>query len=423
MTVDGSHISAEGPNTALTTPYVNAVYCDTRTSAWKHAVRTGDYPGGSVTVNGPHIEILLRGDYPGDSSHTIAYYRLPEARAGVRLKATCYRNTFRLGIKLHYGTYAPQDDGDVVSSWTTRVLRESGSGSYGSFTIDETVADSCDVLAVSAYSTYSATDIFARLSQVRVYAEGTDDPTPATIIRGMVESGPDWLAHRDAGRYDAAIGAAIEPFVGLVEDKHVPLDLITQVLRYYDSRFQWLPGRAANVAGMVPVYDVAETDPAYLLDLRDPHVDAAGFGGLDVNDSASHVLVAYKHPDGSAAYTTVAAGTGYLDAWGYERWMATSTDTTSETEAQRIGDLAAQRAATDRHAGQVTTPYLLNAVGARVPVEHARCGARIRLLGYDTQVSPRLTELTVEAGRGTLTLDTAPRALDIALARQELRGS
>jgi hypothetical protein len=404
-------LEASGPNWALQEPAMGMVFCDTQTSVWKPYTHSGADEYLKPEVNGPYLRInsqpgaaIVAGDLNG-------LWRTYPWTTKARLTFDYVVPSTSWAWRVRYGTYAPQSNGACSASLP---LQWTSSGTSGSASVDITVGHDVVLLSLDRIGG-SATSVLetSYVHNLKVYTvvdaanNLITSPTLAAIVQRCVRWGPSWLQKRDAGTY-AAIGTAIEPFQGTM----TPLGGIAEALRYEQARFMW----RITPTGCRPVLDALPTTPRYVVDLRDKEVEWEP-GGWDADEWYNRAQVLYKDEEGLDKTVTRTVSTGYLARLGYYRDWSVKVDTTSQTQAERIGDMALAELAADRYAGTVTTPRVFTTGGAPVPLEHLVPGERILLVGYDGVVAPRLIESKLQGGRASLTLDTASGALDATLAR------
>lgn len=275
-------------------------------------------------------------------------------------------------------------------------------------------------------NTSTNSDYWVAAYDLKLYGTSVTSPTVYNVLTHIcdqlaVADLPAGTAYRAFMEADATL---IEPLVF----GHDSTDAakVEEVMRYTTKEFGAWCRRVAGVWTPVPVLRAASATPDYICVAGKNAI--ADISDLDIEPLASKVRVMYSDYDGRSRFVdrTDTDTSHYLVKRGIEKWATIRADTTSATLAATIGDNFLALAAHSQVAGDITIDTAItDANGARVLPCEIEAGRRILILGLDSgAVTARITSVKKKGSyHAVLTVNNAPRSLDVYLARLAKRGA
>jgi len=431
---------------------IQKIYCDTRYSAWKNKVATGgnQYDISDMYSNQTDLQLRINcrkdQNYPLNYSNQFVY----EALSGHILDkisfdwASNYTNTyFRARLYSWNGT-------DWYLEWENSATG-SQSGSENKTLRANTTKLVLRLQCISAYN-YTSDDgaWYARFTNIKIYGDyGVSSIYASEVIKDSVEKCP--LISSDTTDISDTT-YTIEPLI--FEDYVEPQRIWLEVNKYHNHvmgiRGKHLLNGQESSDGLPAFffYELDKTKINYYTDLA--HAEPS-LSGPSIEHTFNRVPVKYQDVNGRTVYEMredtstdnyvnkiLNAGKSSSDPdWVWKTADPITAETTSQTKAQKVGDVFLDEYKRLRNQGTIKVKGTIEADNrAEIPVHRIRSGTNIRVRDLLTSeemfegpdirdgkstFEVSLVEIDYKARTATVHADQPANKLAILLAKLAIR--
>lgn len=420
----GNTLTALGSAAPLSMTKNRSLYCDTEQFSWEQSPWYDPQdplyqPAPQWTWGGGSLRgVWLPGESYATQSRIEVISKLPKSQfTDFIISFDWARNHTSSSIRL---LAEVPDESSVYGYTYTTVAEVSGAGDLTGTYVGAINVAGMTRLVCQMYGFTNASPMVdgysMRVWDMKLYGEGITTIRPDTVLTNCVGNLPTWAFPSGSNwlSWIEESSVSVEPFT---PEWKSDAEVVQEVVTYDDMDYYW----AARFVGMeqrfVPVYTDRETAASLSVDLTKVAYD---FTESDMESMASRVLVRYHDSDGrsKSLFRTDTDESHYLVR--VERVMDAeiSADTSSDSLAQSLGDLALAELGASTARGTVSTGYLRTAHGAAVPLSEALSG---RLVDLGERVS-RISSVERRGAQVNLSLDSEPYRLATTLARMSKRG-
>lgn len=195
------------------------------------------------------------------------------------------------------------------------------------------------------------------------------------------------------------------------------IEAIAEALKYVDADYGWYFENIDGIPVCVPHLTVRPTTSFYRIDLAgDEDLSKGSANGL-----YSAVRVRYTLADTTSHFYNLldTDETHYLVKLGIVRYAELITlDSVTLAAAQQVAAIALTKVSRTWTSGSIPISIVKTIAGAIAPLTLTRPGRMVRLYGSDETMDTYITEVKLTGSEiATITVDSAPRTLDVLTAK------